>query len=313
MGEVATEQLPLVPPGTDPVNEQLLNRYGQPYSTDIETVPHRRYWAQETKAGLIIPEDYEIDTGWARTKFMDHQLTCMHETEQGRLELFRNWLKEQTLTCGVPLASTGQLPACDARTSHVVSVSFGLIENPAAPTEDWKIRVATPQMDQYFHQLGIGSKEDPAPGLDGLTDEEIVAAEKLVLRDTVARLHWWRDKGQNKGYRLVTFNGKGFDLQLIRWRCVILDIDPPQLNWWEMTYPYRHKEHIDLRLLFSDGDRRAKGTQQTWADAMEIPSMEAGPQVMEWARVGEWDKISSYGDVEMETVLRMFMRSRKAL
>lgn len=300
-----------------------------PFTFDIETVPQRRFWpAPEPEPGetgerslFEPPSEYVVDEFWMRREFenMDMARRVVQGDQDNWLDGFRQHVNDQVRQCAAPLQATGQLPGCHPTTAHIVSVSFGRVK----PGSDVDVDVTTTQIDDFLEERAETAPPDTPdgetvkadyeimskPGLDELDDSEIVRAERKVLARTVQLLEW----GARQQLTFVSFNGKGFDFPMIRWRCMVIGVRPPQLNWYEMLYPYRHKEHIDLRLLMSDGNRHAKGTLAMWAEAMGLEAEESGAQVLDWARRGEWGEIRRYGGVEMETLIRMFLRCLEVL
>lgn len=299
-----------------------------PFTFDIETIPQRRFWpAPEPEAGetgersiFQPPSDYVVEEFWKRRKWEEMQLLG----DVWQPNDFDEIIAHEVRQCAAPLQATGQLPGCHPTTAHIVSVSFGKISNPVITAgENVEASVQTTQIDDFLEERAETAPPDTPdsetvkadyeimskPGLDELDDSEIVRAERKVLARTVQLLEW----AATQRLTFVSFNGKGFDFPMIRWRCMVIGVRPPQLNWYEMLYPYRHKEHIDLRLLFSDGNRHGKGTLAMWAEAMGMESEESGAQILDWARRGEWGEIRRYGGVEMETLIRMFLRCLEAL
>ncbi|MDH3291528.1 MAG: ribonuclease H-like domain-containing protein [Gemmatimonadota bacterium] len=192
-----------------------------------------------------------------------------------------------------PLKITGTIPACHPITGQVVSVSMGWLDDTKG------IQTKTVQ---------VSTIADPNPW-DEFTELEQRDLEREILRES------WRLVARALETRkvLVTFNGKGFDLPMMRWRSALLGIQLPTFKWYELLYPYRHQEHIDLRLLFSDGDRRARGTLSVWSEAFGIEAREAGHHVLGWALAGQWDELARYGTQEMQTLIDLYDRVRLAI
>lgn len=289
-----------------------------PFTFDIETIPQRRFWPapeQDFPTGDAMlwkpPSDYDVDPFWARRQW--EEMETAGEYLPGD---FQRFVDSQIKDCAAPLNETGQLPACHPTTAHIVSASFGKIKqfSEIDGQEVLDIDVQTPQLDDFLEERNEAPKGADyeiigKAGVDELGDSEIERLERKVLSRIVQLLEW----ALKNRYTLISFNGKGFDLPMIRWRCAVLGVTPPQFDWYKMLYPYRHKEHIDLRLLFSDGDRRAKGTLAMWAKAIGIEAEEHGEDVLHWARTGDWANMRRYGDAEMHTLIRMFLRIQEAI
>ncbi len=183
----------------------------------------------------------------------------------------------------VPLLQTGVVPSLHPTTCQVVQVSFG------TRNEDGTLWTRIVQADDYMAE-GVG----------------LEATEEAVLRDAFDII----GRSIVKGALLVTFNGKGFDLPVLRWRAALRKVAISRLRWSNLMYPYKHDEHCDLRLAFSDGDKRAKGTQQVWSDAFEIHAEEHGRDVWPWVRAGKWPELRRYGEVEQGTLVALYERVR---
>jgi hypothetical protein len=251
----------------------------KPYTFDIETVPQRPYWAGE---------EYAVDWYWLRTERENFL------ADGGNEEQWEEESPSRVLTAcqkhEAPLASTGQIPACHPTTAHIVSISSGMLG------EQGNIQVDTAQLDDFAR--------GPLAAIP-----DIEAAEKEVLRRGWQLLSWARDRRLT----LVSFNGKGFDLPMMRWRSTLLGVAVPKLKWYELLYPFRNVEHVDIRLLLSDGDKRAKGTLAMWCEAFGLEAEESGHKVLEWAQAGDWGEIRRYGGVEMASLIELFTRVQGAI
>lgn len=249
----------------------------KPYVFDIETVPQRRFWAGE---------EYPVDPYWLRTKREDYLADGGKWTRLLAARVILEGCKKGE----APLATTGQLPACHPATAHIVSISSGMVGEQGTVTVDCA------QLDDF--------SRGPLAAIP-----DIEAAEKEVLRRGWQLLSWARDRRLT----LVSFNGKGFDLPMMRWRSTLLGVAVPRLNWYHLLYPFRHLEHIDIRLLLSDGDKRAKGTLAVWCEAFGIEAEESGHMVLEWAQAGDWGEIRRYGGIEMASLIELFQRVQGAI
>lgn len=251
----------------------------QPFAIDVETVPQRPYWAGE----------YEVDPYWIRLE-RENFLASGDGTVSEWENEGQRFIREAAKLLIAPMATTGQIPACHPTTAHIVSISSGMLG------EQGSLQVDTTQVDDFAR-----GKLEEIP--------DLLAAERNVLRRGWQLLSWAVDRRLT----VVTFNGKPFDLPMMRWRSRILGVDVPKLNWYHMLYPYRNVEHIDLRLLFSDGDKRAKGKLSVWCDAFGIESEESGHKVLEWAQAGDWGEIRRYGDIEMASLVELFQAVQGAI
>lgn len=203
-----------------------------------------------------------------------------------------------------PCKESGNIPSTHPATGHIVSVATAF-DDPRQKEDQYQSQIIS--LDTYLHTIKGGTTEgkavERAPRLDSeITQEQLRRAERSVIKLAFEQLSW----AYEKGLTIVTFNGKGFDLPFMRWRAAMLGLTIPRLNWYELLYPYRHKEHIDLRLLFSDGDRRAKGTLAMWCRAFGLEAEESGSHVFEWVMAGRWEELTRYGHEEMVSLRDLF-------
>lgn len=181
----------------------------------------------------------------------------------------------------LPLAATGVVPALHATTCHVVQVSFG-----------WPGCSKVIQWDDVMEAADSGRTTTP----EELERRILTRAFDLMAAAT------------KKGTTLVSFNGKGFDIPILRARAALLALPMPALPWRKLIYPYADDRHADLRLVLSADDRRARGTLQWWADAMGIHAEEHGAEVSSWVQAGEWSKLRAYGETEARTLVELYER-----
>lgn len=172
-----------------------------------------------------------------------------------------------------PLEATGVAAALHATTCEVVQVSYGY-------RRDGNITVDICQIDQHAG------------------DERSLLAEALGILG----------RATAKGTRLVSFNGKQFDIPVLRARAAILHMPVPDIPWRRLLYPYADDRHADLRLVLGADNRYAKGTLQWWAEAFGVHAEEHGAEVGAWVRAGEWDRLRAYGATEGKTLVEMFER-----
>lgn len=192
-----------------------------------------------------------------------------------------------------PLMETGVLPALHPVSAHIVSASFG------GPADTLHTSV--------YNLCDYGG----AGAFDQWPDTETVeAAERRLVRDILERMH----KGLKQGRTLITFNGKGFDLWLLRTRAMILTPlwdEPLHFDWQKLLYPYSNHPHCDLRLLFGNGNRFARGTLDVWARAFGVEARSEGHLVWDYVRAGEWDKVEMYGHAEAKTLCQLYERVKE--
>ena len=174
----------------------------------------------------------------------------------------------------VPVAATGVVPSLHPTTASVVQVSFG-----------WRaghdIERKVVQRDDY-----------PGDGWEG-----------ALLHDAIGILAG----AVGKRSVVVTFNGKAFDLPILRHRAALLGLcDLPRIPWRRLLYPYSDEQHADLRLILGNDNRYAKGTLQWWAEAFGVHAEEHGADVQGWVGAGNWQALREYGQVEAQTLVELY-------
>lgn len=121
-------------------------------------------------------------------------------------------------------------------------------------------------------------------GLGYDTERELLAAAGLALAapDTT----------------IVTFNGMAFDVPFLRWRMVRHGVPVPDCLK-HTAGRFMGPRHYDLRLILSDGDRRAHGTLESWALALGVSDVPHkggmdGSDVQAYVDAGRWEELASY-------------------
>lgn len=174
-------------------------------------------------------------------------------------------------------ASWGCPPALHPATCQVVQVSFGWHD------KDGRIQTAPLQWDDFG---------DPESRPE--TSLLIAVLERLsgaIVKKTV----------------LISFNGKQFDLWVIRIRSRILGLsDYGSIPWAWLLHPYDDRGHVDLRLLLGNGNRYARGTLQSWADAFGVDAEERGGEVQQMVCDGRWEDLRRYGHAEARTLIELY-------
>lgn len=260
-------------------------------TVDIETVPQAR-WVQ--------PLDVQ-----ALREILDEDFYNDHSTEP---EYLRHLVAEGQ---GV-LKATGVAPSLHATTCHIVQVSFGWRSGPETickkvlQSDHVPILTAGEPTCSDVHRV-VADRCENCGMLFGLKLAE--RAEVGLLTEAMAIIQG----ACAKRTTIVTFNGKGFDLPVLRARDALLRIprsDPP---WRRLLYPYADDQHADLRLILSNDDRRAYGTLQHWAESFGIHAEEHGAEVYGWVRDGKWADLFKYGETEATTLVELYERVRPIL
>jgi hypothetical protein len=235
---------------------------------DIETVPQARF----TDPDRFASGDLDLDE--------DYLEEIHHEPEPLRFEIEN----------GVAvLAATKAAAALHATTCHIVQVSFG-----------WRAPMGNQPAE--LHRKVIQSDhwqnddvDETGLALAARAEPEVVLAALDLLAGAC-----------QKGTTIVSFNGKQFDIPVLRARAALLHAKVPPVPWRRLLYPYADDRHADLRLILGADDRRARGTLQWWCDAFGIHAEEHGAEVFGWVRAGEWDKLRQYGCTEAQTLVELY-------
>lgn len=184
------------------------------------------------------------------------------------------------------LAATKQPAALHATTCRIVQVSFG-----------WRVGAELGrkvlQVDDYF----------------GETVNELGDAEQPLVAEALDILASACDKRTT----IVSFNGKSFDVPVLRGRAALLGLRVPSIPWRKLLYPFDDKQHADLRLILGADDRRARGTLQWWATAFGIHAEEHGADVFGWVQADDWESLRQYGCTEAQTLVELYERVQPIL
>lgn len=185
------------------------------------------------------------------------------------------------------LAATKQPAALHASTCHIVQVSFGWRGAPA------ELQRKVLQADDYCDGSPAG----------------VATAERALVTEALDILA----SACGKRTTIVSFNGKSFDVPVLRGRAALLGLRVPSIPWRRLLYPFDDNQHADLRLILGADDRRARGTLQWWAEAFGIHAEEHGAEVFSWVQGGEWIALRDYGLCEAQTLVELFERVQPIL
>lgn len=181
----------------------------------------------------------------------------------------------------VKIKSTGTFPATHPATGRIVSASFAFYDK-----------------ETNLYNAEVLNWPDTAIDEFEANSYECALLEGIGHRITKARITY--------RWPLLSFNGKGFDLMMLRGRCAALGV-APKFNWGEVTYPWSDANHCDARLLLS-GKQYGKGKLDLWAGMMGVECEESGGECQGWYDAGEWDEFTRYGFAEMKTLCEMWPR-----
>lgn len=251
---------------------------------DLETVPQSPY---------VDPTCYAIRGAGPRGLLIEREWL---ETAS----IFGDEHVNEQITLGnAPLEATHVVPALHATTCHIVQASFG-----------WRAAVGDKGIELHRKVLQSDQWKADYPDVSGL--ELVAAAEQELVKAALELLAGACQKRNT----IVTFNGKQFDVPLLRARAAIIGgcvNYPPTIPWRRLIYPYADDHHADLRLILSADDRRARGTLQWWAETFDIHAEEHGLEVFGWVREGEWRMLDAYGMCEAQTLVELYEAVRPIL
>lgn len=205
-------------------------------------------------------------------------------------------LPEYALEAETELEATGVVPSLHPITCSIVAASFGVLAKSPATGN------VMPSIDALTLSM-FGESE----GYGALLEE---GAEQKLIQTCLDRIAYAVRKRP-----LVTFDGKRFDLWILRTRAMLLGIDPEggpnmrgSIPWADLRYPYSSRDHCDLRLELGNSDRYAKGTLSVWCDAFGVKSEDSGSEVWEWVKAGEWGNLEAYSRQEAYTLLELYAK-----
>jgi len=181
-----------------------------------------------------------------------------------------------------PWPGTGTPPALHPITAHIIAVNCGWLKNT---------------------QHGWEAESEVILATDFADQETLEGMERSVVEEAFRRLAG----AVSKGSLLVSFNGKEFDLPMLRTRAALLRLAVPAMPWRKLLYPYDDRDHLDLRLLLSNSRRATAGTLQTWATAFGVHAEERGEQVWTMVRAGKWSDLAEYGHAEGRTLVGLYL------
>lgn len=106
--------------------------------------------------------------------------------------------------------------------------------------------------------------------------------------------------------RIVSFNGKTFDLPVIQYRSMMHKIPCPWLYSKEMSYKFNHEPHCDLIDAFSNFGSSARVKMSEVAALLGVPCKQSGSgnEVLQMYNDGKLQEICNYCE---EDVLATYM------
>lgn len=110
------------------------------------------------------------------------------------------------------------------------------------------------------------------------------------------------------GFRLITFNGRAFDVPYVLLRSAIIGVKPTCAL---------DRDHVDLyELLSTDNFKQVGGSLAFWLNAFGLPAKRlagGGDDVFALFDGGNWDEISAYCETDCTRTLQLFDRVEPVL
>jgi len=120
---------------------------------------------------------------------------------------------------------------------------------------------------------------------------------------------------EKRAPQLVSFNGRGFDVPVIKYRAMIHELACPRWfsegdRWNSYDTRYSHEYHLDLLEVFSDYGASARCSMHEVATSFGIPGKldTAGDDVRGLFEAGKIEAIRNYCETDVCTTLLLFLR-----
>ena len=130
-------------------------------------------------------------------------------------------------------------------------------------------------------------------GLDGKTEKDILEIFWKIIAS-----------GVSQSQRVVSFNGKGFDMPFIIARSLILEVDRPNILRMVDGFLQKYNNSVHLDVFLALG---GNGTQSEWANKMleDEPLSSDGHLIPLWYKDGQFDEIiaKNYLDIKQLFIL----------
>ena len=115
--------------------------------------------------------------------------------------------------------------------------------------------------------------------------------------------------------QLVSFNGRGFDVPVLKYRAMTRNISCPRWfnegdKWTNYDARYSQEYHVDLLEVLSDYGASARCSMDEVAAAFDIPGKleTSGGEVREMFEAGEIEAIRNYCETDVCSTLLIFLR-----
>jgi len=120
---------------------------------------------------------------------------------------------------------------------------------------------------------------------------------------------------ESRAPQLVSFNGRGFDVPVLKYRAMAHGLSSPRWfregdKWNNYESRYSHDYHCDLLELLSDFGASARCSMDEVAAAFSVPGKldTAGDNVREMFEAGQIDAIRDYCETDVLSTMLIFLR-----
>jgi hypothetical protein len=120
---------------------------------------------------------------------------------------------------------------------------------------------------------------------------------------------------EKRAPRLVSFNGRGFDIPVLKYRAMVHGLSCPRWfnegdKWNSYDSRYSSEYHVDLLEVLSDHGASARCSMHEVASAFGIPGKldTAGDDVRGMFEAGQIEAIRNYCETDVCTTLLLFLR-----
>ena len=120
---------------------------------------------------------------------------------------------------------------------------------------------------------------------------------------------------EKRAPQLVSFNGRGFDVPVLKYRAMVHSLSCPRWfsegdKWNNYDARYSHQYHLDLLEVLSDYGASARCSMHEVAAALAVPGKleTAGEDVRGMYESGEIEAIRNYCETDVCTTALLFLR-----
>lgn len=117
----------------------------------------------------------------------------------------------------------------------------------------------------------------------------------------------------NKATRIVTFNGKQFDIPFLVNAAVRLGVSMP-IRALLLTNKYSNEHHTDMRNILTNFQQFGRGTLGQWASRLGInPPYGDGSQIAGWYLDGDFEQIGKHSMSNVQATYEIYKRYEEYL